>query len=238
MLSGLSGLSGLGGIMRSSGGWTDPLAGIPFALRLQTHRGDNVPLGLYQDTTCTIPATADGHSVAAWRDELSGSGLIATQSNAMKQPTLRFVDGVPVLRFDGVDDELLATIAEPDASYWSIALRQDDTNNRVPLGAGDNGAHTIFYNGTGVFFSGQQVNAGATMTDWNVLQGLRGVGRVSVYLNGVLIESASATVNPPNSSIYIGSWLSTFHFAGDFAAVMISSGHQPEIAAAMNELIP
>jgi hypothetical protein len=88
-------------------GWVDPLAGLPFALRLQTHRGDGIPLGLYQDTACTIPATADGHPVAAWRDELSASGLVAIQSVTTKQPKLQFVSGKPVLRFDGIDDFLL-----------------------------------------------------------------------------------------------------------------------------------
>jgi|GEM_PF-5428774 len=87
-------------------GWVDPLAGIPFALRLQTHRGDNVPLGLYQDTACTIPAATDGDPVGGWRDELSGSALIAVQSVSTKRPILKIVSGKPVVRFDGIDDFL------------------------------------------------------------------------------------------------------------------------------------
>jgi hypothetical protein len=94
------------GVIASRRGWVDPLAGITFALRLQTHRGDGVPYGLYQDTACTIRATADGHSVAAWRDEISGSGLVAIQGTSTKRPTLRFSGGIPWLDFDGVDDAL------------------------------------------------------------------------------------------------------------------------------------
>lgn len=102
---------GLGmGLMRAGGAsvppWVDPLADIDFALRLQTHRGDGVPLGLYQDTAFTIPATTAGQSIAAWRDELSGSALIATQSVSTKRPTLRFTNGIPWLEFDGIDDWL------------------------------------------------------------------------------------------------------------------------------------
>lgn len=67
------------------------------------------PLGLYLDTACTLPATADGDAIAAWRDESSGSGLVAVQSVSTKRPTLRFVSGVPVLAFDGVDDFLTIT---------------------------------------------------------------------------------------------------------------------------------
>lgn len=108
---------------RASGGAVDPLAGITFALRLQTHLGDNVPFGLYQDTACTVKATADGNPVAAWRDELSGSGLIASQSNAMQQPKLRFRSGVPVVTFDGVDDVLLLSSLDSDDFVW-IATAQ------------------------------------------------------------------------------------------------------------------
>ncbi|RYD33658.1 MAG: hypothetical protein EOP87_10615 [Verrucomicrobiaceae bacterium] len=86
----------------------DPLAGMAFSLRLQTHRGDGIPLGLYQDVSCTAPAMAEGDLIAAWRDELSGSGLVAVQEVSSKRPTLRFVSGKPVLEFDGSDDFLIA----------------------------------------------------------------------------------------------------------------------------------
>lgn len=86
----------------------DPLAPFPWAVRLQTHiPGSNTPLGLYQDVACTIPCTMDGDPVAAWRDKLSTSGVIATQSSSQRQPILVFVGGVPTILFDGVDDCLV-----------------------------------------------------------------------------------------------------------------------------------
>ena len=94
--------------MVAGSAWTDPLAEITLGLRLQTHWGNKVPFGLYQDTACTIPATNDGHLVMAWRDELSGSGLVLKQSNTMLAPVLRFVGGVPVVRFDGDGDYLIS----------------------------------------------------------------------------------------------------------------------------------
>ena len=96
---------------------TDPLAGIPFSLRLQTHGGEVLPLGLYKDTACTIPATNEGDLIAAWRDEISGSGLVAVQDVSTKRPSLRFVAGRPVVRFDGVDDVLQTTIQAPDDAF-------------------------------------------------------------------------------------------------------------------------
>lgn len=125
------GVFSLGGVFDapSTPPWVDPLANIPFALRLQTHRGDGVPLGLYQDAACTVPATLAGQAVAAWRDELSGSGLIATQSVSTKRPILRFTAGVPWLEFDGVDDYLDVTM--PVVGAVSAAMTFTDHDNAV-----------------------------------------------------------------------------------------------------------
>lgn len=100
----------------SSATWVDPLAGIGFALRLQTHRGDSVPFGLYQDLACTIPATQDWDTVAAWRDEISGSGLVMVQTDPDMRPYLFFDGGVPTLRSDGVDDRLGCSLSPTNAS--------------------------------------------------------------------------------------------------------------------------
>lgn len=89
--------------------WVDPLAGYTFVLRLQTHRGDGVPYGLFQDAAGTVPATSDGHPVGCWKDLISGSGLAAVQANAPKRPTLRFSSGLPFVSFDGVDDMTVVT---------------------------------------------------------------------------------------------------------------------------------
>lgn len=93
------------------GGAADTLAGISFALRLQTHNGDNVPLGLYLDTACTTPATDEFDIIAGWKDELGTSGIAGTQATEAKRPILVFDAGVPTLLFDGVDDALEFTNA-------------------------------------------------------------------------------------------------------------------------------
>lgn len=72
------------------------------------------PLGLYQDLACTVPATTEGHPIAAWRDELTPSGLTAVQAEGEFQPVLRFRNGFPTVEFDGVDDYLFVT------SPWSF----------------------------------------------------------------------------------------------------------------------
>lgn len=77
--------------------YVDLIKTVPVALRLHTHRGDNIPFGIYKDTGHTQPATQDGDLVAVWRDELSGSGVRAVQTNPALRMRLRFRDGVPVL---------------------------------------------------------------------------------------------------------------------------------------------
>ena len=85
---------------------SDPLAGIDFTIRLQTHNGNNVPLGLYQDVACTVPATQDFDPIAAWRDELSGSGFVVSVPFSDRYPFLFFDNGIPTVQFDGIDDYL------------------------------------------------------------------------------------------------------------------------------------
>lgn len=106
---------------------TDPLAGLSFAIRLQTCKGFGptpwAPFGLYKDTACTTPATASGDSIAAWRDELSGSGLTVIQATSGARPTLYLVNGKPVERFDGVDDVLTRSDAfAPSGTALYVAV--------------------------------------------------------------------------------------------------------------------
>jgi len=108
-------------LSQGSGPPVDPLADVPFAIRLQTHNGNNVPLGLFQDTACTIPATSDFELVAAWRDELSGSGLVLTQSNVNQRPMLFFINGVPTLFFDGSDDRLQGSLTGIGVTSYTIS---------------------------------------------------------------------------------------------------------------------
>lgn len=62
---------------------------------------------LWQDSTRTIRATADGDPVGSW-DDLSGNANHATQATGTLRPTLKLniQNGKPVIRFDGTDDIL------------------------------------------------------------------------------------------------------------------------------------
>ena len=97
--------------------WQDAGGGGPAPFITVIEHKRLAPLGLYKDTTCTIPATNEGDLIAGWRDEISGSGLVAVQDVSTKRPSLRFVAGRPVVRFDGVDDVLQTTIQAPDDAF-------------------------------------------------------------------------------------------------------------------------
>ena len=62
---------------------------------------------LWQDSARTTPATSDGDPVGAW-DDASGNGDHYTQTNNDKRPALRtsVLNSLPVVRFDGTDDQL------------------------------------------------------------------------------------------------------------------------------------
>lgn len=92
-------------VFPASSGETDPLAGVVFGYgRLQTQAyAGGPPLGLWEDEAATVPA-GEFSLVAAWTDELTESGVIATQSNEDKRPMLVKENGVWLLEFDGVDD--------------------------------------------------------------------------------------------------------------------------------------
>lgn len=91
------------------GGAADPLAGVPdIAFRFQTHNGDGVPMGMFQDTACTTPATADGDVVKGIKS-FDGATILATQGTTGNAPLLKIVSGIPVLRTDGSNDFMMAS---------------------------------------------------------------------------------------------------------------------------------
>lgn len=101
---------------------SNPLAGFGFALQLQTHRGNGIPIGLWQDVDGTIPATQDFDPVALWTDEVGGTLLSASQTDVSKQPFLLFIDDIPSVVFDGVDDCLDGNLTVVGEDFTAGAL--------------------------------------------------------------------------------------------------------------------
>jgi hypothetical protein len=79
----------------------DPLASLTLDVRLQTHLGDGVPHGMYQDAAATIPADTAGDLVYLWRDEINSTGLQLVQATSSNRPVLQFDGGLPYLDCTG-----------------------------------------------------------------------------------------------------------------------------------------
>lgn len=64
----------------------------------------------------------DGDPIGTWADA-SGNGRDLTQATSSKKPTIQTVSGKRVLRFDGVDDEMLtAAFASPTSGVTVYAI--------------------------------------------------------------------------------------------------------------------
>tara|TARA_R110001599_G_scaffold43384_1_gene129885 strand:- start:630 stop:1319 length:690 start_codon:yes stop_codon:yes gene_type:complete len=152
----------------------DSLLGLTFKLRLQTHIGDGVPVGLYQDIAKTIPATLEGDPIAVWADELSASGQEVIQANASLQPTLSFDSGLPFVDFAGGKYLRKATPSWSNESGLTAAMSCKLPTGGVNLyDAAFGGNSTAFIHGFAsingsnmTWFTGPQVNFGAVDDTW------------------------------------------------------------------------
>lgn len=80
--------------------------------------------GVFQNSALSTPAVSDGDPVGGWADQ-SGKGNNATQAVAGQRPTLKLniVSGLPIVRFDGVDDVLSTSLAavSPSATVAHVS---------------------------------------------------------------------------------------------------------------------
>lgn len=208
----------LGIIASALSGEQDPLAGLSFALRLQTHNGDNVPLGLYQDEAGTIPAVTEFDLVAALKDELGGSGLVLTQSDPDKRMVLRFNGGVPWLEPDGVDDYYeIASVAGMGSDNFSIIVAAATTSlsgYRAVCSAGSDAnasGYAIEQTGFGLIaFLRNGVAHEPTTADWvvnanTVVSVVCSSGTTTLYANGAILSPTYGNpINPPAAVSYVG----------------------------------
>lgn len=63
---------------------------------------------LFQDVAGTVPATAINNPVGLMKD-LSGNGYHAIQATATSRPVLSAINGVPHIKYDGIDDSMTGT---------------------------------------------------------------------------------------------------------------------------------
>lgn len=190
----------------------DPLEGVVFAYgRLQTHRGDNVPLGLYQDEACTIPAVNAYDPVAVWRDELTESGVVATQSNPDKQGYLDFINEVPFVILDGVDDCYQHGMgAASPGSIFAVGKHTSSLAYRMIASFGASGGPHLYsclgpdpeWGG----YYGANVKASSSLTSIKVAATIvRAPNDVDFYTNDDLVTRTNGAAYDGSAGNFIGS---------------------------------
>lgn len=173
----------------------------------------NSTRGLFQDSSFTTPAVADADPVGGWQDQ-SGNGNHVTQATTTKRPALKLSirNGQPVIRFDGVDDNLQkvftgGNLSQPYTTFAVYALRS--------WNAGDT---KVIYTGTSDnpqwadvnlwrMFAGVTVNTAVTADAlWHVNSVEWNAGSTKYRLDGGSETTAAAN---PGAAVMAGLVLGT-----------------------------
>lgn len=164
------------------------LLGLPWAHLYWTEGPEFIALGL-----------ADGASVSPWPDEISSENL--TQSDATRRPVYVASDatmnGKPVLRFDGTDDNLSdlygASVAAPYEVVCVARFRARSNDYWYSLGPSGTGAELLESNpstwNTG-FGTG-----GTTNTTQHFTRAVYDPSGTALYVDEVLTISGAGTSN-------------------------------------------
>jgi len=178
------------------------------------------PIGMAMWLKADSLGMGDGDTITTWPDQ-SGNGFDVFQSTADNRPIFKLGirNGLPVVRFDGVDD-LLANDAVlnpfPDPASWTIAVAYstaDTTGGRRVVGCNANtlvgpysGKYQVYDGG---FTDGPNVVPG----DWVVQIGVHTNGSgASQFLNGELAGSPTAGTQHTGDGIGIGAAFATGEF--------------------------
>lgn len=231
-------------------GGGDPLAGISWVLRLQTKSGfganPNAIIGLYQDVSCTIPVVSAGDLVAARRDELGTSGVIASQSNSGKRGILNFDGSTPYVECDGSNDSYL-----PDSNfrfnehtiYVLVRLSVDQVSRVIisefnptgsdcyfAVGISDSVNNRVKYFSSSSGTSNTLEPAGADLVagQWYVLTFAQDAMPTKYYWqDGVLIGSQAGTNTSATDTVssidYIEAFGGIQFFEGDDIAILVAN---------------
>lgn len=220
----------------------DPLEGIALSLRLQTHNGDNSPIGLYTDTACTTPATTAGDLIAAWKDELGTSGIVFTQATSGNRPTLQFDSGVPVVRFNGTDQYLDYSSANISVDRRTAVVGYKASNatggNIMQFRLSGYGyllrhfESGVAYIGGDILTTNQTIPALPSAHNWHTATWYQDASRNTSYrLNGI---EETVSGNPPNAEsgttgatigrIFVPPSTIVQLFPGDITTIIVADG--------------
>jgi autotransporter-associated beta strand protein len=207
----------------------DPLGSTALRLRLDA----SVVSTLSTNAAGTVAVTASGDAVGCWGD-LSGNGKHATQSTASLRPTVVMgasgFNGLPVLQFDGADDEITSSLDINATNLPNMTLfivyKQLDKSGNAGLWGHDNGGWDrlqLFCNGSTYY---QVATAGSAST----VRGME-TNKVALYTavlrNGVANGSAVYINGVSDGATGLPAFTSTEGSTGQASFTLgdIGSGH-------------
>lgn len=213
-----------------SAGVSDPLAAFDWKLRLQSHRvGSTVPLGYYQDDAATIPATSEFDIFQAWKDELSDSGQVLTQSDPDKSGILGFETSTPIGNFDGVDDflksALLGSPLSQPTTIFAVAKNTDTLgSNRQIISGQTDLTRQVVYNdgGNDSIYAGSVLGAAGTVEEWHVWTAIFDGASSILRIDGVQVAAGNAGAQGLDGFVLGSNFDSTGNFwAGAIIALCV-----------------
>ena len=178
---------------------------------------------------------ADDSPVDAWADSsLSGNGV--AQVTGMKMPTFKtnVLNGLPVVRFDGIDDTLFrpaaggfacteghavfAVLNPTSALAYGMAVVTNYQMNEMRQSGAGGVPEWMIPSGFA------QVNGANDLTGlWKVWTGTYAVASqtLELFVNGVSQGTQSDPGPLAVGDIYVGSRTDTYHWLGDIAEVLV-----------------
>jgi hypothetical protein len=199
---------------------------------LVAHFAADAPL--YQESTLATRAVADGDPVGGWFDGSDVSGY-ATQGTADSRPLLKLgiQNGMPVVRYDGVDDTLLAAnaVARGGEETIFVAARNGGGANTTLIGDSA-GAFWLRHLGSNVTrwsaggFSNGTNQSGDTAlwvaSTFAVVMVKRSIlaNTIQIWVNGVLGSSTTYSSGNAAGRYAIGSNAAASFWDGDLGEMI------------------
>ncbi len=181
-------------------------------------------------------ALADDSPVDAWVDS-SLSGNDVSQATGMKMPTFKtnILNGLPVVRFDGIDDTLFKTAAGGftcTEGHTVIAVLNPTTAASYGMAVITNPIYNEMRQNGGGGIAEWMIPSGSYQVDsldsqeglWAVWSGTFVVATqlIELFINGVSQGTQFDDTGPlAVSDIYLGSRTDMYHWLGDIAEVLV-----------------
>lgn len=130
-----------------------------------------IPIGVADYDADTLAALADAAAVASLAASVGSDTLV--QVTGASQPTKRTVSGLPVVRFDGVDDRLQITTGTHVQPMTTVLVAKLNATTGTPVlvdGGNTNFTHDVGSTTDFIMYAGTSLSSGVALdTAWHII---------------------------------------------------------------------